>query len=91
MRLSLRLGGALVLASSALTLAAGQAAASSSATRTAPRVLLVCNGSVTPCPATKHHQYRTVQAAVNAATPGNWILIWPGVYHQNNPTWHAGV
>src|SRR5215472_7078345 len=91
MRPFLRLGGAVVLAASALTLAAGQAAASSSATRTAPRVLLVCNGSVTPCPVTRHHQYGTVQAAVDAARPGNWILIWPGVYHENNPAWHAGV
>jgi hypothetical protein len=91
MRPSLRLGGALVLAASALTLAAGQAAASSPATRAALRVLLVCNGSVTPCPATRHHQYGTVQAAVDAARPGNWILIWPGVYHENNPAWQAGV
>jgi len=92
MRSSLRLGSALILATaSALTFASGQAGASPPATRTAPRVLLVCNGSVTPCPATRHHQYGTVQAAVDAAKPGDWILIWPGVYHENNPTWHAGV
>ncbi len=92
MRSSLRFGSALVLATAgALTFASGQAGASPSATRTAPRVLLVCNGSVTPCPATRHHQYGTVQAAVDAAKPGDWILIWPGVYHENNLTWHAGV
>jgi hypothetical protein len=27
-------------------------------------------------------QYSTIQAAVNAATPGDWILIAPGDYHE---------
>src|SRR5437588_7290556 len=53
------------------------------------RVLLVCNGSTRPCPAVPH--YRTVQAAVNAARPGDWVLIWPGVYHEKNGSQHAGV
>jgi hypothetical protein len=53
------------------------------------RVLLVCNGSTRRCPAAKH--YVTVQAAVDAAQSGDWILIWPGVYHETDPAYHAGV
>jgi hypothetical protein len=55
-------------------------ASSSSSTRGSPgkggRVLLV--GSL------KGHvgQYSTVQAAVNAAHPGDWILVAPGDYHE---------
>ncbi len=52
-------------------------------------VMLVCNGSTSACP--RGHHYRTVQSAVNAARPGDWILIWPGVYHENNLAHHAGV
>lgn len=62
--------------------------AGSPSTRTA-QVLLVCNGSTRPCPNVPH--YVAVQAAVDAARPGDWILIWPGVYHENNPEYHAGV
>ena len=48
-------------------------------------------------------QFRTIQAAVDAARPGDWILIAPGDYHENNditnpPTssdiasgWYGGV
>jgi hypothetical protein len=53
------------------------------------RALLVCNGSTQRCPKTAH--YRTVQAAVDAARPGDWVLIWPGVYHENDMAYHAGV
>ncbi|HEV3233622.1 MAG TPA: hypothetical protein VG329_03640 [Candidatus Dormibacteraeota bacterium] len=34
-------------------------------------------------------QYTSIQAAVNAASPGDWILVAPGVYHekgQDGPT-----
>jgi len=54
-----------------------------------PSVLLVCNGSTARCPAGPH--FRTVQEAVSAARPGQWVLIWPGVYHENDPAHHAGV
>jgi hypothetical protein len=54
-------------------------------------VLLVCNGSTTPCPPTTGPPFATVQAAVDAAKPGDWILIWPGVYHESDPEWSAGV
>jgi hypothetical protein len=56
----------------------------------------VCNDSTVPCPAVPPGQktkiYRTVQAAVNAASPGDWVLIWPGVYHDKSTQWPtAGV
>jgi hypothetical protein len=58
-------------------------------------VLLVCNGSTVPCPAlpsSAGSYYRTVQAAVDAAQPGDWILIYPGVYHEKSRQWPtAGV
>jgi hypothetical protein len=31
----------------------------------------------------KAGQYRTIQSAVNAARPGDWILVGPGDYHEN--------
>src|SRR5215467_11813023 len=39
-------------------------------------------------------QFQTIQAAVNAARPGDWILIAPGDYHENgsaDPELPAGV
>src|SRR5579859_4968892 len=39
-------------------------------------------------------QFRTIQAAVNAAQPGDWILVGPGDYHENgtgDPNHPAGV
>ncbi|HKB29636.1 MAG TPA: hypothetical protein VKD26_02240 [Streptosporangiaceae bacterium] len=53
------------------------------------RALLVCNGTTQRCPRARH--YGTVQAAVDAARPGDWVLIWPGVYHEKNAAWAAGV
>jgi hypothetical protein len=82
----------------ALTIAGLPAMAGSQALATATghggpraRVLLVCNGSTTPCPAGVR-VYRTVQAAVDAARSGDWVLIWPGVYHEKSRRWPtAGV
>jgi hypothetical protein len=56
-----------------------------------PHVLLVgsYNGVTGP--------YTTIQAAVNAAQAGDWVLVGPGDYHERadyidpNPTRHAGV
>ena len=60
-----------------------------------PGVLLVCNGSTARCPALPSSAgpyYRTVQEAVDAARPGDWILIYPGVYHEGTKEWPtAGV
>src|SRR2546421_9553338 len=52
------------------------AGAPPAAARTGPRVLRV---------GTYHGitgQYSTIQSAVNAAHPGDWILIGPGDYHE---------
>jgi hypothetical protein len=69
-------------------LAPGQATAASQGRG----VLLVCNGSTAPCPAAAGPYYRTVQGAVDAAQPGDWILIYPGVYHEKSAQWPtAGV
>jgi hypothetical protein len=58
-------------------------------------VLLVCNGSTARCPAlpsSARPYYRTVQGAVDAARPGDWILIYSGVYHEKSKQWPtAGV
>jgi len=60
-----------------------------------PSVLLVCNGSTARCPAlppSAAPSYRTVQGAVDAARSGDWILIYPGVYHEKSSQWPtAGV
>ena len=54
-------------------------------------MLLVCNGSTKPCPGGAS-VYSTVQSAVNAAKPGDSIVIWPGVYHEKSAQWPtAGV
>src|SRR5215472_17160504 len=60
-----------------------------------PGVLLVCNGSTVRCPALPRSAgpyYRTVQEAVDAARSGDWVLIYPGVYHEGTKEWPtAGV
>lgn len=74
-----RLGTSLCLVG-AVALVTGAAAAGGAA-RSNPRVLRV---------GTYHGirgQYRSIQAAVNAARPGDWILIAPGDYHTKS--WRA--
>ena len=60
-----------------------------------PNVLLVCNGSTVQCPPLERSArpyYRTVQGAVDAARSGDWILVYPGVYHEKSKQWPtAGV
>ena len=51
--------------------------------------VLVCNGSTSPCPKVAH--FDSLQSAVNAARPGDWVLIWPGVYHEDDQAHNAGV
>jgi hypothetical protein len=58
------------------------------AAQTGRNVLLVCNASTKPCPPGASI-FSTVQGAVNAAKPGDWILIWPGVYHEKSTQWPA--
>ena len=56
------------------------AADSVSAAASGPRVLYVgtISGITTPASST----FKTIQAAVNAAKPADWILIAPGDYHE---------
>jgi hypothetical protein len=94
-------GAALILAIAGCTSTAAQHATTAERSSGPPpasqgrSVLLVCNGSTVGCPALPRSAgpyYRTVQGAVDAARPGDWILIYPGVYHEKSsqrPT--AGV
>lgn len=70
--------GVSVVALAALVLALGLAASASAR----PRVLLV--GSYHG----HHGQYRSIQSAIDAARPGDWILVGPGDYHERGD--HAG-
>jgi hypothetical protein len=87
-------GGPSLVARQAIAASPVSSPGSQSAHHT-PRVLLVCNGSTVPCPAmapTAGPYYTTVQGAVDAARPGDWILIYPGVYHEKGTQWPtAGV
>jgi hypothetical protein len=88
--------GQALLATSAVLITTALGLAVPALAQTAgPRSLLVCNGSTAPCPAIPRAAgpyYRTVQAAVDAAQPGDWILIYPGVYHEKSKEWPtAGV
>jgi hypothetical protein len=88
-------GKAWLAPSAVLITAALGLAVPAQAQTTRPHVLLVCNGSTVPCPAIPRAAgpyYRSVQAAVDAAHPGDWILIYPGVYHEKSKEWPtAGV
>src|SRR5262245_10401762 len=53
-----------------------------------PRIRKVCNGSTFVCPHGGH--YKTIAKAVSRARDGDWILVWPGVYHEK-ATADAGV
>ena len=85
------LAGSQVLAAAVSRPSAGHAASRHAAGHHPSRVLLVCNGSTSPCQPGASY-YRTVRAAVAAARPGDWVLIWPGVYHEKSKAWPtAGV
>lgn len=65
-------------------LSAGLGATGASAKTRAPKVLYVGSlpGITTPASST----FSTIQAAVDASTPGDWILIAPGDYHEVGDT-----
>jgi hypothetical protein len=68
--------GALVLLASAAGIASVTAASASTTPSSSGHVLLV---------GTFHGvkgQYKSIQAAVNAAKPGDWVLVAPGDYHE---------
>ncbi|TMB74549.1 MAG: hypothetical protein E6J46_14900, partial [Chloroflexi bacterium] len=52
------------------------------------RVRLVCNGSSYRCP--QGAAYKTISSAILSARPGDWVLVWPGVYHEKGSD-EAGV
>src|SRR5438128_1199745 len=52
------------------------------------RVWLVCNSSSYPCP--RGAAYKAVSSAIARAGPGDWVLVWPGVYHEKGGN-EAGV
>src|SRR5580658_10235724 len=74
------LAGAPVAASAALATAHGAAAPR----LTVPQVLRVGTWHGIP------GQYTTVQAAVDAAHAGDWVLVAPGDYHES-PSSEVGV
>ena len=98
MRHAFLFGTALILAVAGCTSPAAQHAITASPAdhSTGPAiqgssVLLVCNASTVQCPSAGPY-YVTVQGAVDAARPGDWILIYPGVYHEKSTQWPtAGV
>jgi pectin methylesterase-like acyl-CoA thioesterase len=61
---------------SAWTLSAGSATPGHAAWAASPKVLLVGRYHG------KAGRYASIQAAVNAARPGDWILVGPGDYHE---------
>jgi hypothetical protein len=73
-RRTLGAAAALLLVGGAVT---ATAAAASPTPRTGPSVLLVGTFHGVPGP------YASIQAAVDAAKPGDWILVAPGDYHED--------
>src|SRR5438552_10306666 len=53
-----------------------------------PRIRKVCNASTSPCGPGGHH--KSIAKAVARSKSGDWILVWPGVYHEKM-TPEAGV
>ena len=88
-------GGPNLAAQHGITVSPADHSSGQQAARQGPVALLVCNGSTVRCPALPRGArpyYRTVQGAVDAARAGDWILIYPGVYHEKSKRWPtAGV
>ena len=79
---SWRSSGAALLATALVCAVAGDQAAA------ATRVLRVCNGSTFRCPPGKF--LPTIAGAIGLARPGDWVLVWPGIYHEKGSP-QAGV
>jgi hypothetical protein len=45
-------------------------------------VMIVTKGEIPPNPPKKVHYFNSIQAAVNATTNGDWVLIEPGTYNE---------
>jgi hypothetical protein len=69
-----RFAFAIALAAVAFAATAGSAPAA--------QVNIVRQGKAPPVTPTHTHYFKTIQAAVNASTSGDWVLIEPGVYYE---------
>ncbi|MFI4985010.1 MAG: hypothetical protein ACHQAV_03365 [Solirubrobacterales bacterium] len=69
-----RLAFAIALVAVAFTATAGSALAA--------QVNIVRQGKSPSVVPTHTHYFKTIQAAVNASTSGDWVLIEPGVYYE---------
>ena len=58
-------------------------AGAGSAAAAAPQVNIVRQGNPPATIPANTHYYKTIQAAVNASTSGDWVLIEPGVYYES--------
>jgi len=69
----------------------GATASSAAAGPPPPQVNIVRQGSAPGKVPANTHYYKTIQAAVNAATSGDWVLIEPGVYREAVLVTHPGI
>lgn len=83
----------LVLPAIGAVLLFGVASGAPVAHATGPNVLLVCPSGPSDGPGLTGPQldcsgspYRSIQTAVDAAGPGDWVLVAPGVYHEKGGT-----
>ena len=73
---------ALLLVPALLLIAVAFGAGAGSAAAAAPQVNIVRQGNPPATMPANTHYYKTIQAAVNASTSGDWVLIEPGVYDE---------
>ena len=74
---------ALLLVPALLLIAVAFGAGAGSAAAAAPQVNIVRQGKPPATMPANTHYYKTIQAAVNASTSGDWVLIEPGVYYES--------
>ena len=74
---------AVLLVLALLLIAVVFGAGAGSAAAAAPQVNIVRQGNPPATMPANTHYYKTIQAAVNASTSGDWVLIEPGVYYES--------
>lgn len=74
---------AVLLVVALLLIAVVFGAGTGSAAAAAPQVNIVRQGKPPATMPANTHYYETIQAAVNASTSGDWVLIEPGVYYES--------
>ena len=65
-----------------VVVACGASASAAGAWHSTGRVNIVRQGQAPAKAPANTHYYKTIQAAVNASTSGDWVLIEPGVYYE---------